>query len=65
MSNEELEPAKYEWKQYGIKVKIDYRQFDDIRNVQAYLRIKQKAKQKAKQMFNTATTNTGLIGLYK
>ena len=60
MSYEELEPAKYEWVQYGIKVKIDYRQFDDIRNVQAYLRIKQKAK----QMLNTASTNTGLTGLY-
>ena len=61
MSYEELEPAKYQWKQYGIKVKIDNKKFDDMRNVQAYLRIKKKTK----EVFSKATTNVGLAELFK
>ena len=65
MSYEESEPAKYEWKKYAVSVKIDNKQFDDIRNVQTYLRIKQRAKQALHRAFSNATTDVGMAELFR
>ena len=64
---EELEPAKYEWKQYAITIKPEI-DFDDFKNVQQYLRIKRQVNRSWEKINRHLSENQysgGLNSLFK
>lgn len=56
MSHEEIQPAKYEWKQYAVSLSVAKPDFNDIRNVITYLRIRRSHKRALKAISHNINT---------